>query len=219
MEWIILFTQIMLINAVLSGDNAIVIALASRQLPEEQRKRAMWWGAAGAVGLRIILTVVVVLLLKLPFIQWFGSVLLLWIAVKLLEETEGHEEIPAASTVYKAISIIMTADFVMSLDNVLAIAAVAGDNYAVIIAGIALSIPLIVWGSQMLLNLMEKYKFLIWLGAALLGYTAGEMALNEKLVKDWTGGEHPWWFNIIPILFAGIVVLIGWMRNRVKIIK
>lgn len=217
-EWIVLFLQILLINVVLSGDNAIVIAMASRKLPAEQQKRAVWWGAAGAVGLRLILTAVAVTVLQYPFIKTAGAVLLLVIAVKLLSDEGEHGQVREAGTLGKAVMTIIAADFVMSLDNVLAVAAAADGDFKIIILGIGVSIPLIVWGSSVVMRLLERFPILVFLGAGILGYTAGDMFLSDKAV---TGrlqlGE---WAHALPYALALLVIAAGWVlkpshRHRV----
>jgi YjbE family integral membrane protein len=211
LDWFLLFLQIMLINIVLSGDNAVVIALASKNLPIEQRKKAIWWGAFGAIALRLVLTVVAVKLLDLPYIQAGGSLLLLWIAIKLLIDDEGEANVRVASTLGKAIWTIILADFVMSLDNVLAIAAKAQNDLLVIILGIGLSIPIIIWGSTMVMNLLNKFPIFVFLGAAILGYTAGEMFVAEDRVMNYFHYEALHW--IIPIITTAIVVLAGILKK------
>lgn len=205
LEWFLLFLQIMLINIVLSGDNAVVIALASKNLPVSQRKKAIWWGAFGAIGLRLVLTVVAVYILKVPYLQAAGSLLLIWIAIKLLIDDDGHANVKEASTLGKAVWTIIVADFVMSLDNVLAIAAKANNDIAVIILGIGLSVPIIIWGSTLVMNLLTKFPILVFLGAAILGYTAGEMFVKDKSVYDLLLTGVPHW--IAPVV--GVVIVIG----------
>ncbi|WP_282941497.1 TerC family protein [Paenibacillus sp. RC67] len=205
LEWFLLFLQIMLINIVLSGDNAVVIALASKNLPVSQRKKAIWWGAFGAIGLRLILTVIAVYILKVPYLQAAGSLLLIWIAVKLLIDDDGHANVKEASTLGKAVWTIIVADFVMSLDNVLAIAAKANNDIAVIILGIGLSVPIIIWGSTLVMNLLTKFPILVFLGAGILGYTAGEMFVKDKSVYDLLLTGVPHW--IVPVI--GVVIVIG----------
>jgi YjbE family integral membrane protein len=211
---VVLFLQIMLINIVLSGDNAVVIALASRNLPLDKRKQAIWWGTFGAIALRLILTIVAVAVLDIPFIQAIGSVLLLWIAIKLLVEEEGHANIREASTLGKAIWTIIFADFVMSLDNVLAIAAKAQNNIAVIILGIGLSIPIIIWGSSLVVKLLNKYPIFVFIGAGILGYTAGEMFIKDKKVDELLLQNLPNQLHIaIPILTTVIVIGSGLIKK------
>ncbi|MDB5052292.1 MAG: rane protein [Bacilli bacterium] len=214
LEGFLLFLQIMLINIVLSGDNAVVIALASKNLPVEQRKKAIWWGAFGAIALRLVLTVVAVSLLNLPYIQAAGSLLLLWIAIKLLIDDEGEAKVKVASTLGKAIWTIILADFVMSLDNVLAIAAKADNNLLVIILGISLSIPIIIWGSTMVMKLLHKYPIFVYLGAGILGYTAGEMFVSEEKVMNYFDYEPL--LYIIPIGSTFIVLLAGLLKKMLK---
>lgn len=211
MDWIWLFAQIMLINIVLSGDNAVVIALASKNLPKEQRSKAVWWGAFGAVALRILLTLIAVQLLEVPYIQAFGALLLLWIAVKLLTDDENEPKVKEAPTLGKAIWTIIVADFVMSLDNVLAIAAKADGNTTVIILGIALSIPLIVGGSTLVMKLLHRYPVLVYLGAAVLGLTAGEMLLSDQSTGTFLSSKLP--EQVIP-LFGGILVITAGLLKR-----
>ncbi|MEW9701635.1 TerC family protein [Paenibacillus sp. SI8] len=206
---LILFLQIMLINIVLSGDNAVVIALASKNLPLKDRKRAIWWGAFGAIALRLVLTLVAVSLLDIPYIQAGGSILLFWIAVKLLTDDDSHANVREASTLGKAIWTIIVADFVMSLDNVLAIAAKGNGNNTVIILGIGLSIPIIIWGSTLVMNLLHKYPILIYIGSAILGYTAGEMFVKDEKMIDWFLIDYEFLHVLIPIATTVLVVGIG----------
>ncbi|RAV21734.1 TerC family protein [Paenibacillus contaminans] len=217
MDWFLLFLEIMLINIVLSGDNAVVIALASKNLPIEQRKKAIWWGAFGAVGLRLVLTIAAVSLLKVPYIQAAGSFLLMWIAIKLLVEEEGETNVKEASTLGKAVWTIIVADFVMSLDNVLAIAAAAKNDVAVIILGIGLSIPIIVWGSTLVMKLLHKFPVFVFIGAGILGYTAGEMFIGDQKVSELVHSHllH----TLLPIILAVVVIVTGVIKkimNRTK---
>jgi YjbE family integral membrane protein len=212
LDWFLLFLQIMLINIVLSGDNAVVIALASKHLPYGQRRLAIWWGAFGAIALRVILTIIAVYILSVPFVQAIGSVLLFWIAIKLLIDEEGVSNVKEASTLGKAIWTIIVADFVMSLDNVLAIAAKADNNVAVIILGIGLSVPIIIWGSTMVMRLLTKYPIFVYLGAALLGYTAGEMLVKDQIATEWLATSVPHW--IIPVVAMIIVVGAGLCKKH-----
>lgn len=214
-----LFLQIMLINIVLSGDNAVVIALASKNLPLEQRKLAIWWGAFGAIALRLVLTLVAVSLLTIPFIQAGGSILLLWIAIKLLTDEEGHSNVKEASTLGKAIWTIIVADFVMSLDNVLAIAAKGNGNNTVIILGIGLSIPIIIWGSTLVMNLLQKYPILVFIGAGILGYTAGEMFVKDEKMIDWLLHDYESLHVWIPIMATIVVIAAGGIAKGVRLLQ
>lgn len=213
MEWIVLFLQIMLINIVLSGDNAVVIALASKKLPLEERKKAIWWGTFGAIGIRIVLTIAAVYVLQVPYIQTAGSLLLLWIAIKLLLDEEEHSKVKEASTLGKAIWTIIAADFVMSLDNVLAIAAKAEGEIGIIILGIAMSVPIIVWGSTLVVKLLKKFPVLVFVGAGILGYTAGEMFMSDHEVSSWLLGDISHY--ILPIITTLIVIGSGLLKKFV----
>ncbi|MEX2414681.1 MAG: TerC family protein [Paenibacillaceae bacterium] len=206
-EEILLFIKIMLINIVLSGDNAVVIAMASKNLPIHQRRLAVGWGSFGAVTLRLLLTVGAVYLLDVPYLQAVGSVLLLYIAIKLLVEDSGEQHVREATLLMGAVRTIIIADFVMSLDNVLAIAAVAKGNTALIIIGIGLSIPLIIWGSTMIMKLLSCYPIFIYLGAAILGYTAGEMILSDQKVGRFLEQSNQNLQWIIPI--GGVILVLA----------
>jgi YjbE family integral membrane protein len=213
LDWFLLFLQIMLINIVLSGDNAVVIALASKNLPPDQRKQAIWWGAFGAIALRVVLTIIAVYVLSVPLVQALGSLLLFWIAIKLLIDEEGISNVKEASTLGKAIRTIIVADIVMSLDNVLAIAAKADNNMAVIILGIGLSVPIIIWGSAMVMKLLTRYPIFVYLGAGLLGYTAGEMLVKDRVVSELLLKSVPHW--IVPLAATLIVVGAGFWKKIV----
>lgn len=181
MHFFSILLSILTINLVLSGDNAVVIALATLNLNEKDKKKGIFWGTFGAVALRIILTLIAVFLLQLPLIQAVGGLLLIWIAVKLLSN-QGEQDVEnkASSNLREAIRTIIFADLLMSLDNVLAVAGAAGGNYLLLILGLAISIPLVIFGSTLLSAIMERWKWIVSLGAGLLGYTAGEMVLNDK---------------------------------------
>lgn len=204
-HWGWLFVQIILINLVLSGDNAVVIAMASRRLPLHLRRRAVRWGTAGAVVLRLLLTFAAVVLLKLPLLQAAGAFLLAAIAVKLLLD-DGGREVADASTLAGAVQIILLADVVMSLDNVLAIAAIARGDMLLILVGVALSIPLILWGSAVIVRLLDRFPVLVSIGSAILGFAAGEMLLADSLVGPWLTGMSGRLERLVP-LFAAMAVL------------
>ncbi|SDX62883.1 TerC family protein [Paenibacillus sp. CF384] len=214
MEYLVLLAEIMLVNLVLSGDNAVVIALASRNLPVHNRKKAVWWGAMAAVGLRIILTAVAVYLLKIPFIQVAGALLLFWVAVQLLKDDGDSKDIQGAQSLVKAIRIIVTADFIMSLDNVLAIAAIANNNIWLMSLGVALSIPIIVWGSQLIMSLLHKFPIFIFLGAGILGYTAGEMLEESETVKSGLHKISEYADDIFPFICGLLVIAIGYLLQK-----
>jgi YjbE family integral membrane protein len=207
--WTALMT-IIWVNIILSGDNAVVIALAARSLPARQQKKAVFWGAGAAVILRIILTIVAVELLKFPYLKLIGAVLLLWIAVKLLvpEEEEG-EGIESSSNLMTAIKTILIADLVMSLDNVIAVAAAARGNDLLLIIGLAVSIPLVIFGATVLMKLMERFPIIITLGAAILGWVSGEMAVTDPVIAQWVNDNAAYLHWVAPIAGAILVVVIG----------
>jgi YjbE family integral membrane protein len=207
------------VNVILSGDNAVVIALAARSLPEKQRKQAVLWGAGAAVVLRILLTVVAVKLLELPYLKLIGAILLLWIAVQLLvpEEEVTDDGAHAASHMLGAIKTILIADLVMSVDNVLAVAAAAKGSFVLLVIGLAVSIPLVVFGATMLMGLMERFPLIVTLGAAILGWTAGEMGVTDPAIAHWIEINTQWihTFYIAPALGAMAVVAAGkWLAGR-----
>ena len=196
------------VNIVLSGDNAVVIALAARSLPPTQQKKAIFWGSAAAIVMRIVLTFFAVALLQFAWLKLLGSVLLLWIGVKLLYDG-GNEEggIKSHGTMFDAIKTILIADLVMSLDNVIAVAAAAKGNWTLVIIGLAISIPLIIYASTILIKVMEKYPVVITIGAALIGWVAGEMAWDEQVIRSFTS-QYPRWFEYLAAA-AGALFVVG----------
>ncbi|MGA8513649.1 MAG: TerC family protein [Burkholderiaceae bacterium] len=208
--------SIMLANIVLSGDNAIVIALAARSLKPEQQKQAIFWGSAAAIVMRIVLTLVAIQLLALPYLKLIGAILLVYIGVDLLsgsDEEEGHGK--EISGMGAAIRTILIADLVMSLDNVLAVAAAAKGNTSLLIIGLLVSIPLIIFGSTLLMKVMERFPVIITLGAALLGFLAGEMLLTDPAVEGWFGKMSEQTVLFGGVIGAAIVVTLGlWMQKR-----
>lgn len=218
-EMLLLFLQIMLINMILSGDNAMLIAMASQKLSAADRRRAVKWGSLGAVCFRLVLTVAAVSLLKIPYIQALGALLLLYVAVKLLIQEPGNHQVEGASSLREAIRTIIVADIVMSLDNVLAIAAIAHGELLLVIIGIALSIPFIVWGSTMIMRLLDRFPVLLYFGSALLGYTAGEMVLHDRVIGPLIMALSARLHTITPLIGAMIVLSMGLLlpllaRNR-----
>ncbi len=203
--------QIILIDILLSGDNAVVIALACRNLPERQRRLGIFWGVGGAIALRVSLTFFAVSLLTLPYVKLVGAALLVWIGVKLIapEDSGGSHEIRAASNLMGAIRTVIIADFVMSLDNVLAVAAAARDSVFLLIFGLALSIPLMVWASQLILRLMDRFPVIITVGGALLGWIALSMAISDPLVKSDLEPYKAWLGWVAPTIGALVVIAAG----------
>ena len=213
--WIALL-QIIGVNIVLSGDNAVVIALAARSLPPAQQKKAVAWGSGAAVVMRIVLTIVAVELLRLPYLKLVGAALLLWIALQLLlPESEGGEgPAEAGGNLMAAIKTILIADLVMSLDNVIGVAAAAKGSTLLLVLGLAISIPLVIFASTLLLTLMGRFPVIVTLGAALLGWVAGEMAVSDPAVRVWVDANAAYLHYLAPALGAIGVVLIGRLLSR-----
>jgi YjbE family integral membrane protein len=212
--WIGLF-NIILINIILSGDNAVVIALAARSLPPKERKLAILYGSGAAVVLRILLTVVAAKLLELPYLQIIGGLLLLWIGVQLLaEEDDGEEgEAKEHSSLLSAMLTILVADLVMSLDNVIGVAAAAKGSMTLLVLGLAISIPLIVFSSNIMMNLMARFPLIITLGAALIGWVSGEAVIHDTAIHDWVQ-ENPVLNYAVPAVCAAFVVVVGKYLQR-----
>jgi YjbE family integral membrane protein len=209
--------QIVLIDILLSGDNAVVIALACRNLAGRQRKLGIIWGVGGAIGLRVVLTFFAVTLLTLSYVKLVGGALLLWIGIRLVvpQHADGGQEIKAAGSLMSAIRTIVVADLVMSLDNVIAVAAAARDSVFLLIFGLALSIPLMVWASQLILRLMDRYPVIILGGGALLGWIALSMAIADPVVMPVLAPFEAWLSWAAPLLGALVVIITGkWVAAR-----
>lgn len=207
----------MLVNIVLSGDNAVVIAMAARNLPAEHQRRAILLGSGGAIVLRIILTVVAVQLLHIPFLQAIGGLLLVWIALQLLlkDDTEDGTRHVSHADLTGAVKTILIADVVMSLDNTLAIAGVAKGNWTLLIIGLALSIPLIVVGSTVIMKIMDRFPVVVYGGAALIAWTAGEMVDSDPAVAPYLPGIFHDTQVLAALLTAGVIGF-GWWSNYRK---
>jgi YjbE family integral membrane protein len=204
--------QIIAIDIMLGGDNAVVIALACRRLPEAQRRQGIFWGVVGAIGLRVILIFFALQLLAIPYLKVVGALLLLWIGVKLLlPEDEGgaHGNVQGATTLAGAIRTIIVADGVMSLDNVIAVAGAAKGDIGLVVFGILVSIPIVVWGSKFVLKLMDRYPVVITFGGALLGWIAGDMLLTDVAVKPRFEGAPGWLGLAAAAAGATLVVIVG----------
>jgi YjbE family integral membrane protein len=215
------------VNVILSGDNAVVIALAARSLPAQQQKQAVFWGAGAAIVLRIILTLFAVALLALPWLKLIGSLLLFWIGIKLLIPEDEDPDIKAHEHLMSAIKTILIADLVMSLDNVIAVAAAAGGSVVLLVLGLAISIPLVIFGATLLIKLMERFPVIITIGAGLIGWVAGEMLVADAGLAPWLSGMgvayqdgRPYVGSVNLELLAGvagvvIVVAAGkWLARR-----
>jgi YjbE family integral membrane protein len=204
------------VNIILSGDNAVVIALAARSLPAKQQKQAIIWGSLAAIVMRVILTLFAVALLQLAWLKLVGSLLLFWIGVKLLIPEDDDADIAASDQLLSAIKTILVADLVMSLDNVIAVAAAAGGSVVLLILGLAISIPLVIFGATLLLKLMERFPVIITIGAGLIGWVAGEMLVADVALEGWLTGlgvqysqkGHPMVGGVSLEILAGIVGIV-----------
>ena len=207
--------QIILINILLSGDNAVVIALACRNLSRPQRRRGIFWGVLGAIVLRIGLTFFAMSLLANPYLKLIGGALLLWIGVKLIAEEEGGEhDVKASDRLLAAVWTIIVADLVMSLDNVMGVAAAAKGNGPLIIFGLIVSIPIVVIGSQIIMRLIARFPILVVAGGGLLGYIAGEMMVEDPAVAPWIFANASPAAGLAPGAGFALVVALGWGLTR-----
>ena len=207
--------QIMMINIMLSGDNAVVIAMASRALPARQQKQAILFGSFGAIVLRVILTFFAVLLLALPWLKLIGAALLGYIGIKMLVPDDAEAELDGHTQLWAAIKTIIVADFIMSLDNVLGVAAAAKGSLLLLIFGLVLSVPIVIGGSQIIMKLIERFPLLVVAGGGLLGYVAAEMMITDPVVVDRVNAQGAWLQWAAPI--AGILLVIGiaqWLKRR-----
>ena len=209
--------SIVILDLTLAGDNALVIALAVRSLPKHQQFWGRIWGSLGAVGLRLLFISIITFLLQIPLLMFVGGLLLIWIAVKLVRQSgggEGEGHVRQGASLMEAIWIIVVADVVMSLDNVLAVAGAAHGNLVLVVFGIALSLPLVVWGSGLLAKLMNRYPWIIWIGGGILGYVAGEMMLKDPWMKDWLGELSDVLHYVVPVLLGLVLTGLGWWFSR-----
>jgi YjbE family integral membrane protein len=207
--------SIVVIDLSLAGDNALVIALAVRSLPAREQWLGRVWGTAAAVGLRLLFIAVVSALLSIPLLRAAGGLLLLWIAIRLVRPggaAEGH--VRRGTSLRQAIWIIVVADVTMSLDNVLAVAAAAHGDMLLVSLGIALSLPIVVWGSGFLARFMTRQPWIIWIGGGILGYVAGEMITDDPVVRGWLGAHADTVDDVVSLLLAASLVLLGWWLAR-----
>jgi len=205
---------IILIDLVLAGDNAIVIALAARSLPKDLQKRAIFWGAVGAIGVRALMTMAVVWLLQIPGLMLAGGVLLLWIAVKLIApgSAEAGSQHPGVTGFWAAMKTIVVADAVMGLDNVLAVAGAAHGSLLLVVLGLLISIPIVVAGSTVILHWVERFPAIIYAGAAMLAWTSAKMVMGDPVLKPWVEPYAGYAWLIYVVTVAG-VLLAGWLRQ------
>ncbi len=215
--------KIIWVNLLLSGDNAVVIALAARSLPARQQNQAIFWGSGAAIVLRIILTIFAVALLTLPYLKMVGGALLVWIGIQLLVPDEGEDAMKSSENLMVAIRTILVADLVMSLDNVIAVAAAAETapseaKLVLLVLGLAISIPIVIFGSTLLLHVMERFPIIVTLGAGLLGWIAGEMMVTDPAIRDWVAARADWLehMKVAPLIGAAIVIAVGMALARRK---
>jgi YjbE family integral membrane protein len=206
---------IIVIDLVLAGDNAIVIALAARNLPKTHQRRAVIWGTVGAVAVRASLTVAVLWLLEIPGLMLAGGILLAWIAYRLLagDENGREHDVAPARSFWAAMRTIVIADAVMGLDNVLAVAGAAHGSVLLVVAGLVISIPIVVWGSTLILHWIERFPALLYIGGAVLAWTAAKMIADEPLYQEWLDGR-PGLKSALFLLITGGTLGVAWLRNR-----
>lgn len=206
--------KIIWINIILSGDNAVVIALAARSLPPVQQRKAIFWGTAAAVILRVALTVVAAKLLELPYLQIAGGLLLLWIGVQLLGDDDGGEgEEKHHGNLFSAIRTILIADLIMSLDNVIGVAAAANGNIPLLVIGLAIAIPIVIFGSTLMIKIMERFPVIVTVGAGLIGWVGGEAIVSDQVLKGWFPG-HSVQFYLAAAVGAAFVIAVGKFMQR-----
>ncbi|TQS70664.1 TerC family protein [Ornithinibacillus gellani] len=216
-EALIALLKIIAIDIVLSGDNAVVIAMATKGLPKEQQNKAIFIGTGGAVILRILFAVVIVYLLKIPFVHLIGGLLLLWIAYNVLVEDKQEKEVQAAGSLMKAVGTIVVADAIMSLDNVVAIAGAASGHISMIAIGVAVSIPIMIFGSKLIVRMLDRYAWIAYIGAGILAWTAGEMITGDQFMVDLFHFRN----GPVEYVFIGLltfaVLFIGYMKNKANV--
>lgn len=219
--WIALL-QILAIDILLGGDNAVVIAMACRRLPREKRRQAIWGGMLGAILVRIVLLFFAMQLLALPWLKLLGALLLLWVGIKLIAANDDDEEVDGGVRLWTAIRTIIVADVVMSLDNVIAVAAAGQGNLWLVSAGVLISIPLIVLGSRLVLALMDRFPSVVLFGGALIGWIAGGLGVADPALHDWLPVSEPWWLHYLASAVGAALVLalgLGMARWRARQLK
>jgi len=215
MNWIEMLTalfSIVVIDLVLAGDNAIVIGLAARNLPKSMQKKVIIWGSAGAVIIRAVATLLVVWLLKIPGLLLAGGIMLIWIAYKLLTEKKDHEDVKAGTSLWAAIRTIIIADAVMGLDNVIAVAGASHGSPLLVIIGLLISVPIVVWGSTVILKLIERFPVIIYVGSGVLAFTAGKMIVDEPFLKTYFDSHSVLKWSVIALLIVAVVI-VGLVKN------
>jgi len=203
---------IVVIDLVLAGDNAIVIGLSARNLPKDQQKKVIIWGTVGAIIIRSLLTLGVVWLLKIPGLLMVGGALLIWIAYKLLTEEKDHD-VKSAASLFAAIKTIIIADTVMGLDNVLAVAGAAHGDFLLVVVGLLISVPIVVWGSTLILKWVERFPVIIYVGAGVLAWTSSKMIVDEPLVKSFFADNPILKYGLMVVVVVG-VLLLGLLKKQ-----
>ena len=218
MEFLVGLLSIICLDIVLGGDNAIIIAMASKNLPPAQRKKAIFWGTAGAVAVRVALTFVALELLKIPLLQFVGGLVLMWIAFKLLKQESCKVNVKSGCNLWDAIKTIIIADIAMGVDNVVAIAGAAHGNVVLVVLGLAISIPIIVWGSGLVLKLMDRYPVVSLVGAGILAWTSGSMMVHDPMIRK--GLAHiPMADLLVPGILLLLVVVVGNRKSSLALEK
>ncbi|MGZ4031502.1 MAG: TerC family protein [Tumebacillaceae bacterium] len=213
-QQIVVVLNLVFVNLILSGDNAMVIALASRNLPAPLRKKAMYIGGGAAVALRIVLTIAAAYLLKIPLLSAVGGIVLAWIALQFLLAEEEGGNIKSGDGLRSAVLTILAADIAMSVDNVIAIAGVADGNVPLLVIGLVLSVPLVLWGAQMMVWLLQKVPLLIYIGAMILSWTAGKILVEDHIVQTYVIRSATMLDWLVPLVMALATVTIGWWSRR-----
>lgn len=212
-EFFTALLAIVLIDLILAGDNAIVIGMAARNLPKKDQKPVIIWGTVGAIVVRALATLVVVWLLKVPGLLLIGGLFLIWIAYKLMTEEKSHDQIKASKNRWEAIQTIIIADAIMGLDNVLAVAGTAHGNFLLVVFGLLISIPIMVWGSTLVIAWIERFPMIIYIGAGVIALTAGKMIVDEPLLESVFMGE-PFLQYGLKIMVIASVLLVGYRKNK-----
>lgn len=212
-EWFVALFSIIIIDLVLAGDNAIVIGLAARNLQKSQQKKVIWFGTAGAIVIRVLATFIVVWLLKIPGLMLAGGLILLYIAYKLLIDEKDHGDVKAAPSLWAAIRTIVVADAVMGLDNVLAIAGASHGNMELVIIGLLVSVPIVVWGSMIIIQLIDRFPILLFVGAGVLAYTASKMIVDERLVQAFFADNPVLKYGLMVVLVAAVLIAGKWTKT------
>jgi YjbE family integral membrane protein len=218
-EFLTALLSIIAIDIVLAGDNAVVIALASRKLPDEQRTKAIYWGTFGAIIIRALMTIVALWLLRIPYLQAIGGILLIPVAIKLVKQDDSHENISASSSLAGAIQTIIVADAIMGIDNVIAVAGASHGNMFLVILGLLISVPIVIWGSKWISAWMVTYPILVYAGAAILAWTAGGMIMNDQIVGTYLRHLAELTDFMIPLTITALVLLVGKLRAKNSVLK